>query len=66
MKRDDAAYYGRRALQEQLAARNATCAAARERHDELAMMYRFRSAMLRTGPELWLEERPTTTTVNAV
>ena len=56
MKRDDAEYYRQRALQEQLAAQRAACSAARERHDELAMMYRFRAAMLTTAPNDWLEE----------
>lgn len=64
MKRDDAGYYRRRALQEQQAAQKATCSAARQRHDELAMVYRFRAAMLTTGPGAWLEERRTTATVN--
>jgi hypothetical protein len=50
-ERDDAEYYRRRALQEQVAAQDATCSAARGRHDELAMMYRFRTAMLTSAPE---------------
>ena len=41
----DADYYRRRAMQEQIAAQKATCAAARERHDQLATMYRFRALM---------------------
>ena len=41
----DADYYRRRALQEQIAAQKATCEAARERHDQLAAMYRFRALM---------------------
>lgn len=56
MRHDDAEYYRRRALQEQLAAQNATCAAARQRHDELATMYRFRAAILTTDPGLRPEE----------
>lgn len=58
MTRDDAGYYRRRALQEQLAAQRAACSAARQRHDELATMYRFRVAMLPTDPEASLEETP--------
>ena len=45
VRADDADYYRRRALQEQIAAQKATCAAARERHDQLAAMYRFRALM---------------------
>jgi hypothetical protein len=52
---DEARYFRRRALQEQLAAQNATCTVARERHDELAAMYRFRAAMLTTHPRCWAE-----------
>ena len=52
MREDDAGYFGRRALQEQIAAQRAICEAARRRHDELAMMYRFRAAMLTKRPEL--------------
>lgn len=62
MRQDDAEYYRTRVLQEQRAARDATCSAACDRHQELAMMYRLRAAMLTVGPE-WLEERPTTATV---
>lgn len=40
---DDASYFRRRALQEQIAAQKATCEAARNRHDQLAAMYRFRA-----------------------
>ena len=58
MKRDDAEYYRRRAIQEQLAAQRAICSAARDRHDELATMYRFRAAMLTRAPEVWLEVSP--------
>jgi hypothetical protein len=32
-------------LQEQVAAQKATCEAARDRHDRLAAMYRFRALM---------------------
>lgn len=44
--KSDADYYRARALEEQVAAQKATCTAARERHDELATMYRFRAVML--------------------
>ena len=54
-KREDEAYYRRRALQEQVAAQRASCPAARDSHDELATMYRFRAAMLSTGPESWAD-----------
>ena len=53
--RKDEAYYRRRALQEQVAAQKASCAAARDGHAELATMYRFRAAMLSTGPESWAD-----------
>lgn len=55
MREDDASYYRRRALQEQLAAQNATSEAARDRHDELATMYRFRAAMLTSQPDCWTD-----------
>lgn len=42
MDAKDRAYFLRRALQEQEAAFNASCAEARERHEELAAAYRFR------------------------
>jgi hypothetical protein len=42
---DDAGYFRSRALQEQVAAQKATCEAARDRHDRLAAMYRFRALM---------------------
>ena len=45
VRTDEADYYRRRALQEQIAAQKATCAAARERHDQLAAMYRFGALM---------------------
>jgi hypothetical protein len=53
MREDDAAYFSRRALQEQFAAQKATCEAARHLHDELATMYRFRAAMLTKHPTCW-------------
>ena len=55
MIEDDANYFKRRALQEQVAAQRATCKVARDRHDELATMYRFRAAMLTTHPGCWAE-----------
>jgi hypothetical protein len=45
MDANDRAYFLRRALQEQEAARLATCPEARHRHDELAAAYRFRCRM---------------------
>ena len=54
MKQDDVDYYRTRAVQEQVAAQKASCEAARERHEELAAMYRFRSAMLTTHPSFWV------------
>lgn len=53
MREDDSAYFDRRALQEQVAAQKAACEAARRRHDELAIMYRFRAAMLAKAPPAW-------------
>lgn len=53
MRESDTTFYRRRALQEQVAAARATCAAARERHDELAAMYWFRLAMVQKRPECW-------------
>ncbi|HEU4696420.1 MAG TPA: hypothetical protein VFR92_05615 [Sphingomicrobium sp.] len=57
----DIDYFRARALQEQLAAGNARSAEARKCHDELAMMYRFKVAMLARGPDSWavgpLDER---------
>jgi hypothetical protein len=52
MTRDDASYYRQRASEEQRAARNATCAVARERHEELAALHRFRATLLAPAPEL--------------
>ena len=42
----DESYCRRRTVEEQLAARMASCAAARERHQEMADMYRLRAEML--------------------
>ena len=55
MTEDDATYFRRRALQEQIATQVATSKVARDRHDELATMYRFRAAMLTTHPHCWAE-----------
>ena len=55
MPENDAAYFRRRAIEEQVAAQKATCKAACERHEELATMYRFRSFMLTTHPDRWSE-----------
>jgi hypothetical protein len=47
---DDAAYFRSRALQEQVAAQRSTCEAARESHNALAVMYRFRAMMTPGAP----------------
>jgi hypothetical protein len=47
---EDADYFARRALEEDAAARRATCRAARERHEELAAMYRFRAGAVSARP----------------
>ena len=67
--RDDVEYFRARAVEEQIAAANAKTAEARDRHDELATMYRFRVAMLLTGSHgragsLARERTGTTTEVN--
>ena len=46
MAGSDIEYYRNRALQEQVAAQNATSGAARRSHDEMAAMYRFKVSML--------------------
>jgi len=51
----DAQYFRTRAVQEQVAAARATSDAARKAHDELAMLYRFRAAMLSTRPGSWCD-----------
>jgi hypothetical protein len=53
MRQDDASYFRRRALQEQVAAQRASCEAARLRHEELATMYRFRAVMSSKPVECW-------------
>jgi hypothetical protein len=45
---DDAGYYHARAIEEQIAAQRATCAEARERHDEMALVYRFKELLSRS------------------
>lgn len=55
MREDDFSYFKRRAIQEQIVAQKATCEAARQRHDELAAMYRFRAAMLTKTPSRWAD-----------
>ena len=46
----DGDYLRARAVQEQVAAQNAASEAARDRHDKLATMYRFRAMMLDYPP----------------
>lgn len=53
MRRDDESYYRGPATEEQIAAQNASSRAAREVHDQLAAMYRFRIAMLSRSPSEW-------------
>lgn len=43
----DVSFYRRRAVEEQIAARRATCPAARDRHEEMADMYRLRLETLK-------------------
>src|SRR5690348_7114028 len=50
----DLEYFRSRALQEQVAAGQAQGSEATRRHDELAMMYRFKVAMLSSGPDSWV------------
>lgn len=50
MPKDDASYYRRRALEEQIAGQKAACDTARHCHEQLAAMYRFRAAMLSKAP----------------
>jgi hypothetical protein len=51
----DASYYRERAIQEQVAAARATCERARAVHEELAVAYRFKAAMLSTQDDLGWE-----------
>ena len=55
MRTDDESYYRARVVEEQIASRNAASEAARERHDQLAAMYRFRVAMVSSGPSQWAD-----------
>lgn len=52
---DDVEHFRKRALQEEDAARRSMSPAARKCHDQMAMMYRFKVAMLSGGPESWAE-----------
>lgn len=52
MSSDEAEYWRRRALQEQLAAENAASLVAHQKHHELARMCRIRAANLTTDPVL--------------
>jgi hypothetical protein len=54
----DQAYYLKRIVQEQEAARRATCPAARERHDELAAAYRLRCQINSLRGLTWNIEEP--------
>lgn len=47
-------YFRRRLLQEEEAARNATCQVARDRHEELAEAYRLRSRLIVALPTIAL------------
>jgi hypothetical protein len=51
VRQDDASYYHSRVVQEQRAAANASCEAARRCHGELAMRYRLCEGMLRLRPD---------------
>ena len=51
----EAGYCHARALEEQVAAQRATSAAARERHDELAAMYRFRESFAKNHDPIVVE-----------
>ena len=44
--RSDVGYFRKRAIQEQVAARNATCPTARKLHEEMAAMYLIRVSLL--------------------
>ena len=57
MPEDDASYFRRRAIEEQAAAQLAKSDIARQRHDELCAMYRFRAAMLTRSPRCWTEDK---------
>jgi hypothetical protein len=55
MPEDDASYFNHRAIEEQVAAQRSSCEAARHRHEELEVMYRFRAAMLTKRPQCWAD-----------
>ena len=50
MDAKDRAYFLRRVLQEERAARSATCPEARDRHEELAAAYRLRCRLSAEEP----------------
>ena len=52
MDANDKAYYLRRILQEEEAARTASCSVARERHEELAAAYQLRCRMDALAPPM--------------
>ena len=51
----DAEYFQSRALEEKAAAVRVAPGAARKVHDQLAMLYRLKAAMLSRRPESWSE-----------
>lgn len=53
---EDRAYFMRRAIQERDAARRASCPEARERHEEMASLYRMRIMYIDHGLFSWTEE----------
>ena len=57
-KAADADYYEKRAVEEDAAVRNAGSKVARQRHEELAMMYRFRAQVARGEWPPKVEEAP--------
>lgn len=48
-------YFRRRASEELIAAGRAAGEEARRRHDQLAMMYRFKVVMLSSRPDSWAD-----------
>ena len=58
MTLDDISYFARRAREEDQAAKQATCAVARERHEEMEDAYRFRCMLARqlTSPQAALSQ----------
>lgn len=65
MQHDNLAYCHQRALQEERAARDATCVEARERHEELASLYDFRASLLATLPVQLPQNSPEPATADA-